>query len=236
MPTRVRVEVDRGVAVVTLDGPETLNSFTSATGRELGAAYRELDDDEAVRAIVLTGAGRAFCSGADLSTDPFASPQPGFSSSPVDPPAFRLGTFVVAAVNGHAIGIGLTLALQCDVRIAASEARLSVPQVRFGVLGDAQVHWTLRRTVGLAHAADLLLTGRAVTGDEAAAMGVVNRAVPADQVLPAALAVAHDVAAHCDPASVRESKQILWSDLDADGVRQAETDAHLRVMGRGGRA
>ena len=233
MATEVRLEVgEDGVAVITLDGPDTLNAFSGGVARDLSAAYRRCDEDDGVRAVVLTGAGRAFCSGADLSpgSDPFAAPGAGFSASPVDPPAFRVGTLVIAAVNGPAIGIGFTLALQCDVVLVAEDARLAIPQVRLGMLGDAHSHWTVRRVAGQAAAADLLLTGRPLTGREAAERGIVSRALPAAEVLPAALALARDVAAHAHPDSVALSKQILWSDLDADATAAAETRAHLRLM------
>lgn len=235
MGTQVRLEVGAdGVAVITLDGPETLNAFSANVGPDLSAAYRRCDEDDDVRVVVLTGAGRAFCSGADLSpgSDPFAEPGADFSASPVEPPAFRVGRLVVAAVNGPAIGIGLTLALQCDVVLVAEDARLAIPQVRLGMLGDAHSHWTLRRVAGQAAAADLLLTGRPLTGREAADRGIVSRALPAPEVLPAALALARDVAANAHPASVRLSKQILWSDLDADATGHAETAAHRRLMTR----
>lgn len=235
MTTQVRVDVGAdGVAVVTLDGTSTLNAFSAGVGRDLSAAYRRCDADDGVRAIVLTGAGRAFCSGADLSpgSDPFAAPGADFSASPLDPPAFRLGTFVVAAVNGPAIGIGLTLALQCDLLVVAEDAPLAIPQVRLGVLGDAHSHWTLRRVAGQALAAELLLTGRSITGREAAARGVAARAVPAADVLPTALELARDVAAHVDPDSLAASKALLWSDLDADGTAAGETEAHRVLMSR----
>lgn len=234
MATEVRVASSDGVAVITLDGPATLNAFTAGTGRDLGAAYAACEADPEVRVVVLTGAGRAFCSGADLSpgAGSFDPPGPGFTASPVRPPAFELSTLVVAAVNGPAIGIGLTLALQADVRIVAEDARLAIPQVRYGVLGDAHSHWTLRRAVGLATAADLLLTGRPITGAEAAARGIATRALPATEVLPAALALARDVADHADPAAVAHSKRILWAELDADATERAETAAHVELMGR----
>lgn len=232
MATGVRLEIDDGVAVVTLDGAKKLNAFTAGTGRELSAAYQACAADERVRVVVLTGAGRAFCAGADLAPEAasFAPPGPAFSASPVRPPAFELPQLVIAAVNGHAIGIGLTIALQADVRIVAEDARLAVPQVRHGVVGDAQSHWTLRRLVGTAVAADLLLTGRPLTGREAAARGIASSALPAAAVLPAAIELARDVAAHADPAAVRASKQILWSDLSAAETAAAETEAHRRLL------
>ncbi len=223
-----------GVAVITLDGPETLNAFSGTVARDLSAAYQRCDADSGVRAVVVTGAGRAFCSGADLSpgSTPFAPPGPGFSASPVEPPAWRVGKLVVAAVNGPAIGIGFTLALQCDVLLVAEDARLSVPQVRLGVLGDAGSHATLRRAAGQSVAAELLLTGRPITGREAAARGIASRALPASEVLAAALELARDVAAHADLEAVALSKAILWSGAGLDATAEAETEAHLRLMGR----
>lgn len=234
MATEVRVETSRGIAVITLDGPATLNAFTAGTGRDLGAAYGACESDPEVRVVVLTGAGRAFCSGADLSpgAGSFGPPGPGFTASPVRPPAFALSKLVIAAVNGPAIGIGLTLALQADLRIVAEDARLAIPQVRYGVVGDAHSHWTLRRAVGLATAADLLLTGRPITGAEAAARGIASRALPAAEVLPAALELAQDVAANADAEAVALSKRILWGDLGPLETERAETDAHVRLWGR----
>lgn len=232
--TEVCVEVDDcGVAVLTLEGPERLNAFSAATARGLSDAYRRCDGDDAIRAVVLTGAGRAFCAGADMSAQAgsFDSLGDGFSASPVQPPAWRVRKLVIAAINGPAIGIGLTLALQCDVRLVADDAKLAIPQVRRGMVGDCAVHYTLRHAVGLAAAADILLTGRTFTGGEAADLGVASRALPADQVLPAALDLARDVAVNANPASVAYSKRLLWADLDADAVADAETAIHRKLMG-----
>ncbi|WP_327358562.1 enoyl-CoA hydratase/isomerase family protein [Streptomyces sp. NBC_01304] len=232
--TEVRVDVDAaGVAVITLDGPERLNTLSGGALRALGAAYRRCDADDAVRAVVLTGAGRAFCAGADLSprAAAFAAPKGDFTASPVQPPAWRVRKLVIAAVNGHAIGIGLTVALQCDVRFVAEDAKVAVPQVRRGMVGDCQSHFTLRRAVGLAVAAELLLTGRTLTGREAADRGIASRALPASDVLPAALTLAREVATEANPASVALSKRLLWADLDADAVEREETRAHLALLG-----
>lgn len=234
MSTEVRVDVDPdGVALITLDGPATLNAFGADTAAALSAAYRRCDEDDGVRAVVLTGAGRAFCSGADMSpgATPFAPRDDGFSASPIDPPAWRVRKLVVAAINGHAIGIGLTLALECDVRLVAADARLAIPQVRRGVLGDMRSHATLRRAAGLATAADLLLTGRTITGAEAARRGIATEAYAAEQVLPAALELARDVAQNASPAAVALSKQILWSGADLDQSQALETSAHQVLMG-----
>jgi len=232
MTTQVNVQVSRGVAVLTLDGPETLNAFSADTGRQLSAAYAACDSDDEVRVVVLTGAGRAFCSGADLRPDAAAFvPTESFSASPVQPPAFAVRKLVIAAVNGHALGIGLTLALQCDLRYVSLEAKLGIPQVRIGMIGDAQSHWTLQRIAGTAVAADLLLTGRTFGGDEASRLGIANHALPAEEVLPAALAMAYKVAAAASPAALALSKHLLWSDLTAPEVASAETAAHQLLMG-----
>ena len=233
-PTAVRLEVDdTGVAVLTLDGQDRLNAFSGETARALGDAYRRCDDDDAIRAVVLTGAGRAFCAGADMSAQArsFDTPDTGFSASPVQPPAWRVRKLVIAAINGPAIGIGLTLALQCDVRLVAQDAKLAVPQVRRGMVGDCAVHYTLRHAVGLAVAADVLLSGRTFTGREAADLGIASRALPADEVLPAALELARDVAVNANPASVAYSKRLLFSEKNADEVADEETAVHLKLMG-----
>ncbi|WP_329126783.1 enoyl-CoA hydratase/isomerase family protein [Streptomyces sp. NBC_01465] len=235
--TEVRVEVDPvGVAVITLDGEERLNALSGAALRDLGAAYRRCDADDAVRAVVLTGAGRAFCAGADLSAQArsFDAPTGDFTASPVRPPAWRVRKLVIAAIQGHAIGIGLTIALQCDVRLVAEDAKLAVPQVRRGMIGDCQSHFTLRHAVGLAVAADLLLTGRTLTGQEAADRGIASRALPAADVLPTAMALAREVATEANPASVALSKRLLWADLDLDAVEHEETLAHLVLLGTDG--
>ncbi|CAN5701343.1 enoyl-CoA hydratase-related protein [soil metagenome] len=234
MATGVRVDVDdTGVAVLTLDGPDRLNAFSAGTGAALSAAYARCDRDDDIKVVVLTGAGRAFCAGADLSegSGAFGAPAADFTASPIQPPAWRVRKLVIAAINGHAIGIGLTLALQCDVRLVAEDAQLAIPQVRRGTIGDAQVHFTLKRAVGLAIAADLLLTGRTLTGRAAAERGIATAALPAAEVLAAALQTARDVAAAANPASVAMSKRLLWADLDADGVAAEETRAHHILMG-----
>jgi enoyl-CoA hydratase/carnithine racemase len=233
----VRFEIDAGVAVITLHRPERLNTFSGTMGEELGQAYRDCDANDEVRAVVLTGAGSAFCAGADMSAgeSTFAKQSDtSFSAAGVDPPAWDVRKPVIAALNGHAIGIGLTLALQCDLRIIAEEGKYGVLQVRRGVMPDAYAHWTLPRLVGMERAADLLLTGRKLGGSEAAAMGLASRALPADQVLPAALEIAREIALHTAPLSVAITKRLLWESpgLGWRAVGQRETDLHHHLMGR----
>ncbi|MRH90736.1 crotonase [Nocardia sp. SYP-A9097] len=232
------IEIDSGVAVLTLNRPERRNAFTSAMGRALGQAYRELDADDSVRVLVLTGAGSAFCAGADLGggADTFEKPESTtFSASPVNPAPFELRKPVIAAVNGHAIGIGMTLAMQADIRIVAADARYAIPQVRLGVLPDAMSHWTVSRVAGMAVAADILLSGRKFDGNEACRLGLASRALPAEEVLPAALEQARDIAVNVAPMSAALCKRLLWDTAvrgyQPSRVAELETELHLRVMG-----
>ena len=233
------VEIADGVALLTLNRPERRNAYTAQMGELLNRAYLDCDDDDSVRAIVLTGAGEAFCAGADLSTatSPFDAPSDdgAFTASPTDPAAFELRTPVIAAVNGHAIGIGLTIALQADIRIMAADAKYAVAQVRRGVIPDCMAHWTLPRLAGSAVAADILLTGRTFNGDEALAMGITTRTLPSGAVLDDAMAVARDIAVNVAPMSAALSKRLLW-DTQINGytprqVADLETQLHHRVMG-----
>ena len=233
----IRFETNDRVAVITLDRPATRNAFTGRMGSELGDAYRRCDVDDDVRAVVLTGTPPAFCAGADMSSgaETFTGglgQSREFSAAGVDPPAFAIRKPVIAAVNGHAIGIGLTLALQCDLRFVAESGKYGIVQVRRGMLGDAYSHWTLPRIAGLANAADILLTGRMFDGREAQAMGLASRCLPADEVLPSALEVAHDLAVNAAPVSVAVSKRLLWeaTDLSPEEVERLESAMHLHLM------
>ena len=233
----ISFELEEGIAVVRLNRPDSLNAFSGKMGIELGHAYRRCDEDDQVRVVVLTGAGEAFCAGADLSggEQTFASPdRTTFRAAAVDPPAWEVRKPVIAAMNGHAVGIGLTLALQCDLRIVSDAGRYGVLQVRRGIMPDAYSHWTLPRIVGMEHAADLLLTGRKVDGREAVRMGLAGRSLPADQVLPAALETAREIAIQTAPLSVAITKRLLWEspDLTAAEVGHRETELHHHLMGR----
>jgi len=229
-------EVENGIAVLTLNRPDHMNAFSGAMGEELGHAYRACDADDDVRAVVVTGAGNAFCVGADMGAGDAtfaAQEEKEFSAAGVDPPAWEVRKPVIAAVNGHAVGIGLTLALQCDLRILALEGKYGVLQVRRGVMPDAYSHWTLPRLVGIERAADLLLTGRKVDGEEAARIGIASRAMPAGEVLPAALEIARDIAQNTAPLSVAITKRLLWESpaLDWREVGQRETELHHHLLG-----
>jgi enoyl-CoA hydratase/carnithine racemase len=229
------VTVDDGVATITLNRPEQRNAVGDGMREELADAYRACDHDDDVRVIVLTGTPPAFCAGADLAEGDrtFTEPGPGFSAAGIDVPAWTLSKPVIAAVNGHALGLGLTLALQCDIRFFAADARYGVVQVRRGVVGDAYSHWVLPRLVGIANAAEILLTGVVFDGHRAVELGLGSRVLDADEVLPAALELAHDIAENTAPMSVAASKRLLWDsfDLDREAVGARETDIHLQVMG-----
>jgi enoyl-CoA hydratase/carnithine racemase len=229
----VTTERDGRVAVIYLDRPDALNVFSGGMGGELSAAFRAADADPEVRVIVLTGRGRAFCAGADMSPEAgsFGTPGAQFSAQPLETAPWSLSTPVIAAIQGHAIGIGFTIALQCDIRLVAEEAKLAIPQVRRGMMGDAGSHWTVRRLAGQSVAADLLLTGRTFRGAEAVQLGLASRALPAEQVLPAALEIAHDMATACSPASLALSKRLIWSDVGLDEVIRRESGYHRILMG-----
>src|SRR5690606_25793659 len=138
-----------------------------------------------------------------------------FRSDPFRFHAWEVRKPVIAAINGHAVGIGLNMTLHCDLRIAAAEAKLGVVQARRGVIADLRTHWTLPRLVGHARAAEIILTGRMFSGQEAASWGLVNEALPADQVLPRAVELASELATYAAPLSVAVSKRLLWRDPPA---------------------
>jgi enoyl-CoA hydratase/carnithine racemase len=204
----LRLAIADGVAELTLDRPADRNAFSGPMATSLARAYRECDARDDVRAVILTGAGSAFCVGADLGagSNTFARREEAeFSADPITFPAWDVRKPVIAAINGHAVGIGLTLAMQCDIRLVAAEAKLAFAHVRRGVLPDAHSHWTVPRAIGWARTAELFLTGRHLTGEEAVAVGLASRALPAADVLSAARAVARDIAVHCAPLTTTSS-------------------------------
>ncbi len=232
----VLLDVDGGVATITLNRPAVRNAFDGAMSSQLGTAFRQCDRDDGVRAVVLTGTPPAFCAGADLSAgnDTFRAPEgDDFSAAGLRVLPWQVRKPVIAAVNGHAIGIGLTLTLQCDLRIFAADALYGIVQVRRGVMGDAYSHWTLPRIAGMEAAADILLTGRTFDGREARELGICRRVLPNDEVLPAALQLARDVAENTAPLSVAYSKRLLWEAwrLSAAEVEVLETRYHTYLMG-----
>jgi enoyl-CoA hydratase/carnithine racemase len=205
---------DRGVTIVTLNRPERMNAFNPEMTTELATALQELDDDDDVRAIVVTGAGRAFSAGADIS----GGSTPGSSSDQQKParsgpPPLRpwdLRTPIIAAINGAAVGMGLTYPLMWDIRIAAEDAKLGLVFTRRGLVPEGNASWLLSRLVGASVAIELLLTGRIFSGSEAAEMGLVSRAVPTADVLDVAVELAADIAANTAPGAVAVTKRLFY--------------------------
>ena len=236
--TDIMFATDGRVAVITLNRPDSLNAFSGLMGAQLGHALQRCDADEDIRAVVITGAGRAFCAGADFSKGPAVfGTQTGnhdFSSDPLRYHPWQVRKPVIAAINGHAVGLGMTMTLQCDIRIIARTAKCGIVQNRRGVMPDAHSHWTLPRIVGHARAAEILLTGKMFTGEDAAAWGLASEALDADQVLPRALEIAHEIATHVAPVSVAVSKRLLWIDppLTRAQMLRLESDLHVHIMGK----
>ncbi len=207
----VLYDVSDGIATVTLNRPDKLNAWTTRLGAELGDAMATADKDDDVRAVVVTGAGRAFCAGADLSGGEF-----GGGEAPklrVCWP-YQVRKPVIAAINGHAVGVGLTYPMTCDVRYVAQDAKLAFAFVRRGAIPELSSHAIVPRVAGFSVAAELLLSGRTFSGAEAAELGLVTRALPAAEVLPAALALATDIAVNAAPVSVAVAKRLLWDAMD----------------------
>lgn len=215
----VQKTVADGVAVLTLNRPERLNAWTQEMERLYFQMLGECGESPDVRAIVVTGAGRGFCAGADMQglqtlgegevdieraererlpqTYPLSIPKP-----------------IVAAINGACAGIGLVQALMCDLRFVAEDAKMTTAFARRGLVAEHGISWILPRLIGPARALDLLLSGRVVLGAEAAALGLVNRALAPEAVLDHALAYARELVAQCSPASMATMKGQIYADLD----------------------
>ena len=231
----IRFDVSEHIATITLNRPEVRNAFGDGMGDELSRAFQDCDANDDVRAVVLTGTPPAFCAGADMSSgDDTFKPREAttFSSAGVSYPAWNVRKPVIAAVNGHAVGIGLTLTLHCDIRIFAREGKYGIVQSRRGMLGDAMSHWTLPRIVGFANAADILLTGRTFNGEAALRMGLCSEVLPHADVLSRAQEIARDIVVNVSPASAAASKAALWSTWQStpDEMNTLETNLHLRLM------
>jgi enoyl-CoA hydratase/carnithine racemase len=233
-------DVEDGVATITLNRPDRMNAFHFPLGAELGRAYARCDEDDAVRAVILTGAGKAFCAGADMGggEKTFDDVEGGRLAADSGARVRRLAAWqvrkpVVAAINGHAVGVGLTLAMQCDLRIVAREAKLAFAFVRRGIIPELASHAILPRVVGFSRAADLLLSGRTFRGEEAAALGVASEAHPAEEVVPRAREWARDVAANAAPVSVAIAKRLLWEGVtETPAETMAKEESLLDWIGK----
>ena len=244
MADGITVERNGTTGVVWLDRPERGNAFTSAMQTELHRQLQNLDDDEAVRAIVVTGRGRHFSTGADMEpgganfafnderhlaarTEMAARPRP-----------WRMRTPIIGALNGSAVGIGLTFPVQWDIRIVNETAKYGFVFTRRGLIPEQNSLWLLPRLVGFARAMDLLLTGRIFSGADAVEFGLATEALPGEEVLERALDVAADIGATTAPAAVGVTKRLAYdllseTDREAAFYREWET---FRWFGRQGDA
>ena len=220
-----------GVATITLNRPDRLNVVNAIMIRELIAAFDQADGDDTVRAVIVTGAGRAFCAGADLGggAGTFAG-GPGRSERPeehrdggglVTLRIFDMTKPVIAAINGPAVGFGATFTLAMDVRLASSAARMGFVFARRGVVPEAASTWFLTRLVGIAQAAEWTYTGRVFSAEEARAGGLVSRVVAPEDLLPTARELAREIADNTSAVSVALIRQMLWRLLGADHPREA---------------
>ena len=236
-PTPVLVERDEAVAVLTLNRPERLNAVSPDLYRVLKQALDDIESDRDVRVVVLTGAGRGFCVGADLKSR---------SEGPMSAEARRdyIGLAqtvnaglqhsrvpVVAAVNGHAIGAGLELALSADFILVARDAKLRLPEVALGTFVGGGVTYRLPRRVGDLKARELILAGDFFSGEDAATMGLASRALPAEDVLAAALVLAKELALKA-PLSMTAAKRLLnrSRDMTSEEAMAEEADALDAIM------
>ncbi|MBN9099861.1 MAG: enoyl-CoA hydratase/isomerase family protein [Pseudonocardia sp.] len=216
--TAVLMDVADGVALITLNRPERLNAYDDELGEGLFGFLGEAADRSDVRAIVLTGAGRGFCAGADFTvlgdlgdgSRAFAEPFSPFSTPRT------IAKPVIAAVNGACVGIGLLVALMCDLRFTTPEAKIGTGFATRGLVAEQGLAWLLSRSVGPTRAADLLFSGRLVTGADAAAYGLVTDVHPADELLERTLDYARGLATWSSPASMAAMKWQLLRAEDSD--------------------
>jgi enoyl-CoA hydratase/carnithine racemase len=237
--TQITFDVADRVATITLHRPEQLNAFTNTMMRELIAAFDRTDADDEVRAVIVTGAGRGFCAGADLSSGggtfakggsdvPSAVGVPRDGGGLVSLRIFESTKPVIGAINGAAVGVGVTMTLPMDIRLASEHAKFGFVFARRGIVPEAASSWFLPRIVGISQAAEWVYTGRLISATEARDAGLVRSVHAAEDLLPAARALAGEIAAHTAPVSVALSRRMLWRMLGADHPMQAH-----RVDSRG---
>lgn len=220
------------VALLTLNRPDRLNAWTDELEDAYFAYLDEADDDPDIAAVVVTGAGRGFCAGADMSVLTAAGGGEVDELPERPRPRSRPMTMrkpLIAAINGAAAGLGLVEALYCDVRFAAPTAKLTTSFARRGLIAEYGSAWLLPRLIGHSRSADLLLSGRVILADEAYRIGLVDRVVDPNRLVEEAVAYAADLAAHCSPTSMAVIKEQLRHAADADFVT-ACADADLRTL------
>ncbi|MBV9411833.1 MAG: crotonase/enoyl-CoA hydratase family protein [Acidimicrobiia bacterium] len=226
-------EVDGPVLTITLNRPDKLNAFTFTMMTELLDAFDHADDDDDVRAVIVTGAGRGFCAGADLSAGDETFDYRDTSGNKarledardggglVTLRIFESKKPVIAAINGPAVGVGVTMTLPMDIRLASDQARFGFVFARRGLVPEAASSWFLPRVVGISQALEWVMTGRVFPASEALEGGLVRTVHPPDDLLPAARAVAQEIAEYTAPVSVAVSRHMLWRMLGADHPMEA---------------
>lgn len=225
----IRSEVQDGICTITLHRPDKLNAFTETMVRELLAAFDATDADDAVRVVIVTGAGRAFCAGADLSggggsfdyREGGEPRQHRDGGGLVTLRIFESKKPVIAAVNGPAVGVGATMTLPMDIRIASSAARFGFVFARRGIVPEAASSWFLPRVVGISQAAEWCYTGRIFPAEEALAGRLVSRVTAPEALLDTARALAREIADNTSAVSVTLTRAMLWRMLGADHPMEA---------------
>jgi enoyl-CoA hydratase/carnithine racemase len=212
----IAVETDGRVAVVYLDRPARRNAYTPRMGAALTDALVELDARDDIGAIVVTGRGEHFSVGADLDQVDWRERDSHAVETLAEPDKapWRLDTPIIGAINGDAIGVSLTWAMQWDIRVVSETARIAFSFNRIGIIPDRNSTWLLPRLVGFSTAMDLLMTGRTISGAEAHRLGLASRVAAPGEVLKEALALAHDLVERCAPASVTVTKHLMYEFLE----------------------
>jgi len=229
---QILYSVDDGVATITLNRPDKLNAFTARMCREMVDVFDRIDADDSVRAVIVTGSGRAFCAGADLGSggDTFDSPKQGHGDKIeehrdggglVTLRIFESKKPVIAAINGPAVGIGITMTLAMDVRLASTAARMGFVFARRGIVPEACSSWFLPRVVGIGQASEWVFSGRVFPAEEALAGRLVSRVLAPADLVPAATTLAREIADNTSAMSVALSRQLLWKMLGADHPMEA---------------
>jgi enoyl-CoA hydratase/carnithine racemase len=221
------VEREGGVLTLTLSRPERLNALNQQMLEELLRLLDEIDADDGVRAVIVTGAGRAFCAGADLGgggatfDSSRAGRVPRDGGGRLTLRLYECKKPVIAAINGAAVGVGATMTLAMDVRLASEQARFGFVFARRGIVPEAASSWFLPRLVGMGQAMEWVATGRLFAAEEALAGRLVSRVVPHAELLPAARALAREIAENTSAVSVALARQLLWKMLGADHPMEA---------------
>jgi enoyl-CoA hydratase/carnithine racemase len=237
-------EVSEQIATITLNRPDKLNSFTNRMLKEIIAAFDESDADDNVRAVIITGSGRAFCAGADLSGGGETFAQGGSDVKAktgvmrdggglVSLRIFESKKPVIGAINGAAVGVGVTMTLPMDIRLASTASKFGFVFAKRGIVPEAASSWFLPRIVGISQATEWCFTGRMISAEEAKEARLVRSVHAPEDLLPAARAIAREIAENTAPVSVALSRQMLWRMLGADHPMQAHRVDSRAINSRG---